>query len=139
MAVDERDMVLEGRDGFLFLANDTNELLEQQAGRRMLTEAQLQQWRELIERRMERVAAIGAHWTDCGAFASYRSLMDGLAGAVQARVLTAHDIYYMDDVTDVDLGSKLDPPRVEHARTARVVHHASYPIFDNCVFSSRIL
>jgi alginate O-acetyltransferase complex protein AlgJ len=57
---DERHKVLEGRDGFLFLTQDTNDLLAQHAGALRFTDAQLEQWRELLERRIERTAAIGA-------------------------------------------------------------------------------
>jgi alginate O-acetyltransferase complex protein AlgJ len=57
---DERHKVLEGRDGFLFLTQDTNDLLAQHAGTLRFTDAQLEQWRELLERRIERTAAIGA-------------------------------------------------------------------------------
>ena len=57
---DERHKVLEGRDGFLFLTQDTNDLLAQHAGRLRFTDAQLEQWRAVLEGRIERTAAIGA-------------------------------------------------------------------------------
>ena len=201
MIVDEREMVLEGRDGFLFLINDSNELLEQHAGRRQLSNAQLEQWRALLESRIERVAAlggryvfavapntpslypeklpdgietaarrpvhqliehlescgsparvlypveelmahkdeqlvcerVGTHWTDFGAFLAYRFLMDALDGAVSGRAVTADDVYYMDNMVWSDLGIKVDPPRMEEARVARLMHHVSHPLYDNCV------
>ena len=62
MAVDERHKVLEGRDGFLFLTQDTNELLAQHAGKLRFTDSQLEQWRALLEHRIERASAIGARY-----------------------------------------------------------------------------
>ncbi len=57
---DERHKVLEGRDGFLFLTQDTNDLLAQHAGTLRFTDAQLEQWRAVLEGRIERAAAVGA-------------------------------------------------------------------------------
>jgi len=57
---DERHKVLEGRDGFLFLTQDTNDLLAQHAGTLRFTDAQLEQWRAVLEGRIERATAIGA-------------------------------------------------------------------------------
>ena len=203
MPVDERDKVLEGRDGFLFLIDDGTAPPGQQVGRQ-LTDAQLEEWRVLLEGRMERAAAIGAqylfvvapdtrsvypemlpsryrtaarrpvhqliehlescgspasvlypvdeliahkckqpvcervgtHWTDFGAFIAYRAILEALADSVAGRVLTERDIYYMDGVSGMDLGGKLDPPRTETVRAARVVHNAGHPVYDNCVFST---
>jgi hypothetical protein len=59
---DERHKVLEGRDGFLFLTQDTNDLLAQHAGTLRFTDAQLERWRELLESRIARTAAIGARY-----------------------------------------------------------------------------
>ena len=60
MAVDERHKVLEGRDGFLFLTKDTNDVLGQHTGRLRFTKPQLEEWRTVLERRIERTAQAGA-------------------------------------------------------------------------------
>ena len=201
MVVDERNMVLEGRDGFLFLINDSNQMLEQHIGALKFSDEQLEQWRALLESRSERVAAVGGryvlavapdtpsvygeklppeiepaerrpvhqlieylescgsparvlypdeeliahkheqlvcervgtHWTDFGAFLAYRFLIDALDGTIPSRELTTHDVYYLDATVPADLGNKLGPPRDEAARLAGVVHHASHPVYDNCV------
>lgn len=62
MVPDEREKVLEGRDGFLFLINDSNELLEQHAGRRQFSDEQMEQWRALLESRIERVTALSGRY-----------------------------------------------------------------------------
>src|SRR4051812_7042133 len=56
----EDGKVVAGRDGWLFLAGDTNDVLGQQAGRVPLDDDALEQWRELLERRHARLAEIGA-------------------------------------------------------------------------------
>ena len=45
------DKVVEGKDGFLFLGNDSNDTLGQHAGQKLLTDLQVQQWHDLIETR----------------------------------------------------------------------------------------
>jgi len=45
------DKVVEGKDGFLFLGNDSNDTLGQHAGEKLLTALQVQQWHDLIEAR----------------------------------------------------------------------------------------
>ena len=43
--------VLRGKDGWLFLAHDSNDVLGQHAGTRLLTDLQVQQWQDLLEAR----------------------------------------------------------------------------------------
>lgn len=43
--------VIEGKDGWLFLANDGNGVLEQHTGTRRLSDQQVEQWRQLLEAR----------------------------------------------------------------------------------------
>ena len=54
--------MLEGRHGFLFLTHDTNELLEQHTGTLRFTDSQLEEWRAVLERRIERANEIGARY-----------------------------------------------------------------------------
>jgi hypothetical protein len=51
--------VVEGRDGYLFMADDNNEVMAQHAGQRRLTGEQLEQWRLLLERRTEMLGRRG--------------------------------------------------------------------------------
>ncbi len=51
--------VVEGRDGYLFMADDNNRVLEQHSGRLRLDEAQLEGWRQSLERRTEVLARRG--------------------------------------------------------------------------------
>jgi alginate O-acetyltransferase complex protein AlgJ len=51
--------VIEGRDGFLFLANDVNRVLAQHAGELRLDPEQLERWRAALERRTEVAAHKG--------------------------------------------------------------------------------
>lgn len=51
---------MEGRDGWLFLARDSNGLLEQHTGERRLPAAAVRRWIDEQERRTERMAALGA-------------------------------------------------------------------------------
>jgi hypothetical protein len=48
--------VLEGRDGYLFMADDNNEVLAQHSGRLRLGEAELEGWRRALERRTQELA-----------------------------------------------------------------------------------
>ena len=43
------DKVVQGKDGWLFLANDSNDTLAQHAGENLLTDLQVQQWHDLLE------------------------------------------------------------------------------------------
>jgi alginate O-acetyltransferase complex protein AlgJ len=45
------DKVAEGKDGWLFLAKDSNDTMGQHAGQRLLTDHQVQQWQDLLEQR----------------------------------------------------------------------------------------
>ena len=49
--------VVEGRSGYLFMADDNNEVMAQHSGRVRLTESELEEWRTLLERRTEQLAA----------------------------------------------------------------------------------
>jgi alginate O-acetyltransferase complex protein AlgJ len=51
--------LVEGRDGFLFLANDNYDVLAQHSGARRLGERQLDGWRTVLERRTEMLAERG--------------------------------------------------------------------------------
>ena len=48
--------VVEGRDGYLFMADDNNAVLEQHSGRLRLNDVQLEGWRLVLERRTELLA-----------------------------------------------------------------------------------
>ncbi len=45
------DKVARGKDGWLFVANDSNDTMGQHAGERLLSEEQVEQWRHLLEAR----------------------------------------------------------------------------------------
>jgi hypothetical protein len=45
------DKVAEGKDDWLFLAKDSNDTMDQHAGRRLLTDHQILQWQDLLEQR----------------------------------------------------------------------------------------
>jgi hypothetical protein len=45
--------VTRGRDGWLFLANDSNDVIAQQTGERRISDAELEDWVSLLERRTE--------------------------------------------------------------------------------------
>jgi len=45
------DKVARGRDGWLFVANDSNDTIGQHAGQRLLTDEQVEQWQHLLESR----------------------------------------------------------------------------------------
>lgn len=45
------DKVARGKDGWLFLANDSNDTMSQHAGERLLSEEQVEQWQHLLESR----------------------------------------------------------------------------------------
>ena len=51
--------VVEGRDGYLFMADDNNEVMAQHSGRLRLGEAELEGWRRVLERRTEMLADRG--------------------------------------------------------------------------------
>ena len=50
---------LEGRDGHLFMADDNNNVLAQHRGLLRLSEAQLEGWRTVLERRTQVIAEHG--------------------------------------------------------------------------------
>jgi hypothetical protein len=54
------DKVVEGKDGWLFLANDSNRALDQHAGSFRLTDGQVEEWRGVLARRAEIAREIGA-------------------------------------------------------------------------------
>ena len=57
MRVVRDDKFVEGRDGFLFMANDNNRVVDQHTGALRLDAQQLEAWRVLLERRTELLAA----------------------------------------------------------------------------------
>jgi alginate O-acetyltransferase complex protein AlgJ len=54
--------VLRGKDGWLFLAGDSNDVLGQHTGEVRLDADQLARWRTVLEGRRETVAGMGAHY-----------------------------------------------------------------------------
>src|SRR5204863_7452093 len=54
--------VLRGRDGWLFLAGDTNDVLGQHTGELRLEAEQLERWRLVVEQRKRMVEEMGAHY-----------------------------------------------------------------------------
>jgi alginate O-acetyltransferase complex protein AlgJ len=54
--------VLRGRDGWLFLAGDTNDVLGQHTGDIWLDEGELARWRKVVEQRKQIVENMGAHY-----------------------------------------------------------------------------
>ena len=54
------DKVVEGKDGRLFLANDSNRVLDQHAGSFRLTDGQLEEWRNVLARRSRIAQELGA-------------------------------------------------------------------------------
>ncbi|EGF93586.1 alginate o-acetyltransferase AlgJ [Asticcacaulis biprosthecium C19] len=51
--------VLEGKDGFLFLDNDSNGVLSQHTGKTLLSEGSRAQWRETLALRAQKLAEVG--------------------------------------------------------------------------------
>ena len=51
--------VVEGRDGYLFMADDNNEVMAQHSGERRLNDVQLDGWRRVLEERTELLAGRG--------------------------------------------------------------------------------
>ena len=51
IAAREEDKVLPGKEGWLFLAKDTNHVIDQHTGRLRFTEKQLNDWRRILETR----------------------------------------------------------------------------------------
>lgn len=82
--------MLAGRDGWLFLRNDTNDYIGQLTGRRPLTAEQVSGWRILLEARAEVVRELGIAWVSVIApekhvvYAEY--LPDGLTPAARRPV-----------------------------------------------------
>lgn len=58
----EMGKVLVGRDGWLFLQNDANDVIGQHTGRVRLSAAQREGWSALIQARMKLAAELGATW-----------------------------------------------------------------------------
>jgi alginate O-acetyltransferase complex protein AlgJ len=56
------DKVIRGRDGWLFLAADSNDVLGQHTGRIRLSAHQLETWRRLLVGRKQRLEALGASY-----------------------------------------------------------------------------
>jgi len=56
------DKVIEGKNGRLFLANDSNDVFRQHAGELCLTEEQLEAWEALLERRRSALANRGSQY-----------------------------------------------------------------------------
>jgi hypothetical protein len=58
----EREKVLQGEDGWLFLRRDSNDVLGQSSGRVRLGRAKRRGWREVLRRRMDVVQRSGVRW-----------------------------------------------------------------------------
>jgi alginate O-acetyltransferase complex protein AlgJ len=58
----ERDKVLVGRDGWLFLHGDTNDAIGQLTGRVTLSAEQKEAWMRLLEERVRTIADTGTTW-----------------------------------------------------------------------------
>jgi alginate O-acetyltransferase complex protein AlgJ len=54
--------VLEGRDGWLFLRNDSNDVLGQHTGRVSLKPEERQRWKSLFRQRLALIDGVGAVW-----------------------------------------------------------------------------
>ena len=54
------DKVVEGKDGRLFLANDSNRVLDQHSGSFRLTDGQVEEWRNVLARRAQIAEDLGA-------------------------------------------------------------------------------
>jgi alginate O-acetyltransferase complex protein AlgJ len=59
----ESEKVLFGRDGWLYLRRDTNDVLGQQTGRVRLGDERLKAWRGVLEERMAMAERCGALWS----------------------------------------------------------------------------
>ncbi len=58
----EADKRLEGKDGWLFLHNDSNDVIGQHTGRVVLRRRQLDAWRALFQGRLDLTAELGCTW-----------------------------------------------------------------------------
>lgn len=65
LAIDEREneKVLAGKEGWLYLRRDSNNILAQQTGKLKLDAAQRQGWRDLLEARIAAAERLGIHWS----------------------------------------------------------------------------
>jgi alginate O-acetyltransferase complex protein AlgJ len=58
----EREKVLIGKDGWLYLVRDSNDVIGQQTGRVHLSEQARQEWRRVLLRRSEATERVGTRW-----------------------------------------------------------------------------
>jgi SGNH hydrolase-like domain, acetyltransferase AlgX len=58
----EAEKVLEGRNGWLFLRADSNDVIGQHTGKVKLSGASLQAWKAVLERRRAQAEALGVRW-----------------------------------------------------------------------------
>ena len=58
----EREKVLVGRDGWLYLVRDSNDVLGQLTGKVRLSDREKREWEALLTRRMAAIEGIGAVW-----------------------------------------------------------------------------
>jgi len=59
----ERNKVLAGKRGWLFLSNDANDVIGQHTGRVKLSPKQIDGWAELTDKRLELMDRLGIAWT----------------------------------------------------------------------------
>ena len=58
----EREKVLIGKDGWLYLIRDSNDVIGQQTGRVHLSEPARQEWKRVLRRRVEATERAGTRW-----------------------------------------------------------------------------
>jgi len=65
LAIDEseNEKVMAGREGWLYLRRDTNNIIAQQTGKLKLDAAQRQGWRDVLEARVVASERLGARWS----------------------------------------------------------------------------
>jgi hypothetical protein len=61
-AAPEDGKVLEGKDGWLFVANDRNDVVGQHTGHTLLTDRELRDWRLVLENRVAWLEKLGIHY-----------------------------------------------------------------------------
>jgi hypothetical protein len=111
----DRHKVLIGRDGWLFLQNDANDVIDQYTGHVRLSRRDLRRWWRLLARRMDTAAALDAAWLHVivpEKIATYPELLpDGVAAAARRPV---------DEILDLaaDLGAPVLYP-LEELRAAK--------------------
>jgi integrase len=119
--------VIEGKDGWLFLANDGNGVLEQHTGTRRLTDEQVEQWRDLLVSRTALAERHGAHYVFLVAPDAHGVYPENLpANIVLAPTRSIHQL--IDAVEEEMLGRFIYP--LDELRAARVTRDV-FPLVDS--------